>query len=112
MDKLLNAKKQGQLNSKGSVVIVGAGASGMFAAINASINGYKVTIIEKNSKPGKKLLMTGNGKCNLTNDFFSKECFNSDNSEFAIKVVGNFDKDKSHSFLSKFTIEAACSEFG
>ncbi len=49
------------------VVVIGGGASGLVAAIFAAQNGAKVTILEHRDRVGKKLLMTGNGKCNLTN---------------------------------------------
>jgi predicted Rossmann fold flavoprotein len=49
------------------VVIVGGGAAGMFAAMKAGENGAKVTIAEKNNRLGKKVLITGKGRCNLTN---------------------------------------------
>lgn len=49
------------------VLIIGAGASGMMAAICAANNGAKVTLYEKNDRVGKKILATGNGKCNLSN---------------------------------------------
>ncbi len=52
---------------KRSVCVAGGGASGMMAAIAAARAGADVTILEKNDRPGKKILMTGNGKCNLTN---------------------------------------------
>ena len=47
--------------------IIGAGASGMMAAITAAKNGAKVTLFEKNDRVGRKILVTGNGKCNLSN---------------------------------------------
>ena len=49
------------------VAVVGAGPAGMMAAITASSNGHKVILIERNSSAGQKLLLTGNGRCNLTN---------------------------------------------
>ena len=49
------------------VIIIGAGASGLMAAITAANQGAKVTVIEHENKPGKKILVTGNGKCNNTN---------------------------------------------
>ena len=49
------------------ILVVGAGASGMMAAIQASEHGAQVTIYEKTDRVGKKILATGNGKCNLTN---------------------------------------------
>lgn len=49
------------------VLVVGGGAAGMFAAIFAAYNGNKVHIFEKNEKLGKKLFITGKGRCNITN---------------------------------------------
>ena len=49
------------------VLVVGGGPAGMMAAIAASYNGNQVTIIEKNEKLGKKLFITGKGRCNVTN---------------------------------------------
>ncbi len=49
------------------IIIIGGGASGFIAAIMAAREGSKVTILEKNDKPLKKLLLTGNGKCNISN---------------------------------------------
>ena len=49
------------------VLVVGAGASGLMAAIEAAKAGAKVTLLEGMEKSGKKLLTTGNGRCNLTN---------------------------------------------
>lgn len=61
----------------GKVVIVGAGAAGMMAAYGAALNGNDVTVLEKNEKCGKKLYITGKGRCNITNscepeDFFDR----------------------------------------
>lgn len=50
------------------LAVVGAGPSGMMAAITAATNGNRVVLIEKNSSAGKKLLITGHGRCNLTNN--------------------------------------------
>lgn len=49
------------------VYVIGCGASGMMAAIGSSIKGNDVTIFEKNDRPGRKLLITGKGRCNVTN---------------------------------------------
>jgi predicted Rossmann fold flavoprotein len=49
------------------VFVVGGGAAGMLAAIAAARNGHKVILLEKNEKLGKKLFITGKGRCNLTN---------------------------------------------
>ncbi len=49
------------------IIIIGAGASGMVAAIESAKRGFSVTILEVNEKPGKKIYATGNGRCNITN---------------------------------------------
>ena len=49
------------------VIVAGGGASGLAAAIAAAENGAAVTVLEHKDRVGKKILMTGNGKCNLTN---------------------------------------------
>ncbi len=53
------------------IAVIGGGAAGIMAAITASKNGAKVTIYEQNDRIGKKLLATGNGRCNFTNSDFS-----------------------------------------
>ena len=50
------------------VVIIGAGASGMVAAKVASDRGFKVIVLEKQKRCGRKLAITGKGRCNITND--------------------------------------------
>ena len=50
-----------------NTVIIGGGAAGMMAAIQLLRNGEKVTVFEKNEKLGKKLYITGKGRCNVTN---------------------------------------------
>jgi predicted Rossmann fold flavoprotein len=51
----------------GNIVIIGAGPAGMMAAIAAASGGCRVILVEKNTSCGKKLLLTGNGRCNFTN---------------------------------------------
>lgn len=58
-----------------NVVIVGAGASGLVCAIRALENGHKVTILERNNKVLKKLLLTGNGRCNFWNENMDKKYY-------------------------------------
>ena len=59
-------KSEGQ-DLKKQVFVVGAGASGLMAAIQAAINGAAVTVLEQNDRPGRKICATGNGRCNMTN---------------------------------------------
>ena len=63
------------------VAVIGAGASGLMAAYTAAANGHSVTLFEKNEKSGKKIYITGKGRCNLTH-----EC---DEREFLANVVSN-----------------------
>lgn len=56
------------MNKNYDVIVVGAGTSGMMAAITAAQQGARVLLIEKNKKIGKKLLLTGGGRCNVTNN--------------------------------------------
>ena len=63
------------------VLIIGGGAAGMMAALSALNGGAEVTLLEKNEKTGKKIYITGKGRCNLTNDcdeadFFENICTN------------------------------------
>jgi predicted flavoprotein YhiN len=50
------------------VCVIGGGAAGLMAAYAAANNGHSVTLIEKNEKLGKKIYITGKGRCNFTND--------------------------------------------
>lgn len=56
-----------------NVCVVGGGASGLMAAYGAAINGNKVVLFEKNEKLGKKIYITGKGRCNITNDISPEE---------------------------------------
>ncbi len=64
-----------------NVIVVGGGSSGMMAALTASKNNHNVTLIERNEELGKKLKVTGGGRCNITN--------NRDIEDFFDKVVNN-----------------------
>ena len=55
------------------VIVVGGGPAGMFAAITAAGRGRKVLLLERNDRMGKKLLITGKGRCNVTNDCTEQE---------------------------------------
>ena len=59
------------------ILIVGGGASGMMAAVAAAQCGNRVTLFEKNEKLGKKLFITGKGRCNITNSSDMDVLFNS-----------------------------------
>ena len=73
-----------------NVIIVGGGASGLVAAISAARNGVNVTIIEQKDRLGKKILSTGNGKCNLTNEYMELECFRGDDTSIVSNILDQF----------------------
>ena len=78
---------------KKHIGIIGGGAAGMMAAVTAARKGTKVTILERNDRIGKKILQTGNGKCNLGNKNLTVECYhgeiNAENrgTEFEVTVI-------------------------
>lgn len=74
------------------VAVIGAGASGLMAAYTASLNGNDVTVFEKNEKCGKKIYITGKGRCNLTNAVSPQEFLQSvvNNSKFLSSAIYSF----------------------
>lgn len=80
------------MSNKYDVIIIGGGPSGMMAAIEASANGLAVAILEKNEKLGKKLYITGKGRCNVTNYTDNKEFMTNiiTNSKFCYSMLNQF----------------------
>ena len=72
------------------VVVVGAGASGLMCAIEASKRGRSVVVLDKTNKPGKKILMSGGGRCNFTNTETSPEQFISHNPHFCKSALSRY----------------------
>lgn len=86
------------------VVIVGGGASGMISGIFAARNGHKVTILEHKDKLGKKLLATGNGKCNYTNLVQGKDKYRCEEANFPEKVLEGFDVSSTIEFFKELGV--------
>ena len=86
------------------VIIIGGGASGLIAAITAAKKGKKVTIIERNDKCGKKLLITGNGRCNYFNKDQNLSHYHSENSELIKELVNKKNINKVISFFNNLGI--------
>lgn len=76
---------------KHTVIVVGAGASGMAAALVLAKNKIDVALLEANDVPGKKILATGNGKCNFTNYFQSPECYRGEQPGVAMELLKRYD---------------------
>ena len=94
------------------IAVIGGGASGLTAAIAAARNGAEVTICEKLNRVGKKILATGNGRCNYTNMNLSKECYHSNNLNFAEEVMKFFNLDKTLVFFEDLGILPYVDESG
>ena len=89
---------------KKRVIIIGGGAAGSMAAHTAAQNGADVLLLEQNEIIGRKILSTGNGRCNFTNRFQDSSCYRSDNSGFAWKSIGKFSEPETTSFFKNLGI--------
>lgn len=85
------------------IIVIGGGPAGMMAAITAAECGRSVLLLERNDQCGKKILATGNGRCNYTNLSVSEDCYNS-NGDFAMKVMERFDNQAVISFFQKLGV--------
>ena len=86
------------------VVIIGGGASGMMAAIQAARTGAAVTLLEHNEKPGKKILATGNGRCNLTNLVQEPSRYRRSQPDFPWKIITQYPLEDTLAFFSELGI--------
>lgn len=75
------------------VIIIGAGAAGIMAAVSSALNGHTVSIYEKNDRIGRKLYITGKGRCNITNAADMKTIMENvvNNSKFLYSAFKQFD---------------------
>ncbi|MDQ7084824.1 MAG: aminoacetone oxidase family FAD-binding enzyme [Sulfurovum sp.] len=74
-----------------NIIIIGAGASGLISAIVLAREGKYVLVLEQNNKVGKKILVSGNGKCNITNKDIHINRFYSHNLPFVAQVLQGYD---------------------
>ncbi len=86
-----------------NVYVIGGGASGLVSAITAAKKGCKVTILEKNPKCGKKLLITGNGHCNYWNENQTLDKYHTSNPK-SFTPIYNLAKDKVLNFFKELGI--------
>ncbi len=75
------------------VIIIGAGAAGLFCAIEAGCRGRRVLVLDSANKAGKKILMSGGGRCNFTNLDIDPRYFLSVNAHFCKSALGRFGSD-------------------
>ncbi len=86
------------------VIVIGAGASGCMAAAKAAAAGLSVALLEKNTSCGKKILVTGNGKCNYTNELQGESCYYGADPAFAVLVLNQFSKDETVSWFKELGV--------
>src|SRR5210317_1259196 len=72
------------------LIIIGAGAAGLMCAITAAECGRRVLVLERSNKPGKKILMSGGGRCNFTNLHVTPDRFISDNPHFCKSALSRY----------------------
>lgn len=85
-------------------IIIGGGAAGLMAAITAAENGAGVTILEHMPRVGKKILSTGNGKCNLTNLDMRPDCYRCGTADFPMTAIGRFSVADTVSFFRRLGV--------
>lgn len=82
------------------IAVIGGGASGMTAAIRAAQLGAQVTVYERNDRVGKKILSTGNGKCNFSNENMSVDCYHGSGAEFVDTIYNVFGVKETKEFFA------------
>lgn len=92
------------MSEERQVTVVGGGSSGMMAAISAARRGARVTLLERKDRVGKKLLATGNGRCNLTNADLSLSRFHGGDRAFIASVLTRFPSASAVDFFEELGI--------
>jgi predicted Rossmann fold flavoprotein len=87
------------------VIILGGGAGGLFCAITAAKRGKNVLVLEKSNKLGKKILMSGGGRCNFTNHFVNPHNFLSQNNHFCKSALSQYTAQDFISMVEDHNIE-------
>ncbi len=94
------------------VVVLGAGASGLFCAFTAAQRGRRVLVLERSNKVGKKILMSGGGKCNFTNYEVDAANFISDNPHFCKASLKRFSQWDFLAMVGRYQIPFEERQFG
>lgn len=90
--------------NKSDVIVIGGGASGLTAAIFAARAGADVIILDHHPVSGKKILSTGNGKCNFTNQMQGSTCYRCDDPAFVMQALEQFSEVDTVSFFRELGV--------
>ena len=95
------AERMTLLTKNKSVIVVGGGAAGLMSAIHSAWSGAEVIIFEKNSRPARKVLITGKGRCNVTNNCSIETVMNNTptNPKFLYSALNRFSPEDTMSFF-------------
>lgn len=94
------------------VAIIGAGASGLVCAIESARKAHQVTVFEKNSKVGRKILATGNGRCNISNEKVTLSRYHGESPSFAKEALRRFDTSACKAYFRTLGLEMREGEEG
>lgn len=95
-------------NTRLDIIVVGGGASGLMAAISAAKESANVLVLEHMDVPAKKILATGNGRCNYTNTVQGKQYYRSESPDFVVPSLTKFSEKEATAFfhsLGVMTVE-------
>ncbi|OQX76932.1 MAG: hypothetical protein B6D54_02970 [Epsilonproteobacteria bacterium 4484_65] len=87
------------------MIIIGAGAAGLCAAITSARAGQSVVLLEQNNKIGKKILVSGNGKCNIDNKYINLNRFHGQNPNFIEEVLEGYGFKAVEKFFTSIGLE-------
>lgn len=100
------------MKMKKQVLVIGGGAAGLIAAISSRRAGAEVTVLEKNPRIGKKILVTGNGRCNYTNINADVPWYHGENPEFVSEALKAFTVKDTLRFFEGLGIDYKIEEMG
>jgi predicted Rossmann fold flavoprotein len=103
-------ERDSKLMTEYSIVVVGGGAAGLCAAISVARRGETVVICEKTAQIGKKILASGDGRCNLLNENLSEEYYNPAARELVKSILAQFDKSAIINFFKNLGLQVYARE--
>lgn len=94
------SQEKERIEMKRQIAVIGGGAAGMMAAIQAAGAGATVTVYEKNDRVGKKILSTGNGRCNFSNETMGAEFYHGSGTALFEEVISEFGVERTKAFFA------------